>query len=796
MIRRPPRSTLSSSSAASDVYKRQALELLRVKDSQLRASMERTLGPDVAAELTRLQLLVEEKDRQLVELSTRSGDVSCEMARTQVLIKEKSEQLKAVMDRTVGPDMVAELDRMQQLLDEKDDQLQAALAKAVGPETAAELMATQAAVEAKDRELHEYSMMSDRKMRKMQYLLEEKDRQLKDAFERAAGPDMAGEMLRMQKLLQRKDQQLKASLERSVGPELTDELMNARSMLHEKETKLEEALKKNAEHVENAEHGLLELHEQIRQKDIQLLSANMSPEIHRLQTLLREKGAQLTLALNRGLSPGAADEMQLLEDRLDERVSQVGRLDRELKRMTDLLEEKDRQLVAALDKAASGPDLNKEMDALRAEAEASELELHSLRRMLEQKEREAIELQEALGAGPDVSAEMCFLQELLVDKDVQLQEALASSTQLLQEKERGLQTTLEGSSDLVEGLRERLKVAEAQITELEFELAAVEAEKENATELEAVSPIPKDTGNDEDWEVRCQKLEQRVRLQQKEQRIKMKRERWGAAERIFRGVQQQLAGNPLLQAFGVWVEELVDVKNRAKAQLSAMKMIVANHKRADHKLVLRVVQRMLTYFREHVAVKQAAAARRLLAISLCEKFNMREVRSSLLDVLGSWRFRQSGQLLLHSNISGGLRVINGILRKYLTSRVSVAVAQWSHRYSADKMHQQSMGSGLRQMWGVMKQWRHSLLKNMLLNWKAKKKVAMVRSKEKAKRGAAMEMMDKSTKDVQSKVMVMIQHSEAKADAKLKAAKKELRKLAEQVSSLKEENVKLRTQMTA
>src|SRR5665648_1105851 len=43
MIRRPPRSTLSSSSAASDVYKRQA-EQARAQDDRLRDAIEQ--GPD------------------------------------------------------------------------------------------------------------------------------------------------------------------------------------------------------------------------------------------------------------------------------------------------------------------------------------------------------------------------------------------------------------------------------------------------------------------------------------------------------------------------------------------------------------------------------------------------------------------------------------------------------------------------------------------------------------------------------------------------------------------------------
>eukprot|EP00658_Telonema_sp_P-2_P064483 TRINITY_DN53504_c0_g1_i1.p1 TRINITY_DN53504_c0_g1~~TRINITY_DN53504_c0_g1_i1.p1 ORF type:complete len:118 (+),score=44.18 TRINITY_DN53504_c0_g1_i1:82-435(+) len=83
MIRRPPRSTLSSSSAASDVYKRQA----NLRESQLREEAVRNESVELTA---RHQREMVGKDQEILKLSKAVGVLGASEAelRARVMVSE------------------------------------------------------------------------------------------------------------------------------------------------------------------------------------------------------------------------------------------------------------------------------------------------------------------------------------------------------------------------------------------------------------------------------------------------------------------------------------------------------------------------------------------------------------------------------------------------------------------------------------------------------------------------------------------------------------------------------------
>eukprot|EP00658_Telonema_sp_P-2_P040597 TRINITY_DN29022_c0_g1_i1.p1 TRINITY_DN29022_c0_g1~~TRINITY_DN29022_c0_g1_i1.p1 ORF type:complete len:625 (-),score=189.21 TRINITY_DN29022_c0_g1_i1:363-2237(-) len=602
----------------------------------------------------------------------------------------------------------------------------------------------------KDKAIHEFASKSDRTMRKMQALLEDKDLQLQSALQEHAGPDIAAEMMRLQKLLKVKETHLKKVLERTVGPDMARELLNVQQLLAQKQVELEEALDRNEKLSDARVPEILGLHELIREKDKQAAESNYGAELRRLQELVIQKDAQLAQAIETPMAPNMHDELTSLKHLMSEKDKQLDQLGRELRRLTMLLEDKDVQLKAA----AAGPELQAELDKLQTsldrksqelkqQSQRFEKEMRALQKLLEDKSNQ---LRDALEGNmdPDTLAEIQRMHELLRLKDGQLEQAGLKSRagSFHQDKE-----TTQESSDLLE----RLRAAEAQVEELLYQLEVVCAEKEQLLEQDHIIPAPVElTAQHEDWETRCKGLEQRIRLQQKEQKMKLKRERWTAAEKIFRGIKNRMTGNPRLLAFQAWQQDIAAAHARVKSQRQAVKQMIQSWSRQEDR-----------------------------AVVAAGKIWVKNFTNFKLDASGR---------------DSGLRLIRSVLKKWEQQRLSCWLTNWSQSYMDHKMDREKFQSGMRGMAAVVDKWRKSLFKAIIMNWRAKRKVQLTKHKEKTKRDGALRMMDQSTKQVQDKVMLMIKHSEEKANQKLKSAKKEVKNLEVEVMRLRDENEQLRLQV--
>eukprot|EP00658_Telonema_sp_P-2_P024161 TRINITY_DN19698_c0_g2_i1.p1 TRINITY_DN19698_c0_g2~~TRINITY_DN19698_c0_g2_i1.p1 ORF type:complete len:254 (-),score=68.84 TRINITY_DN19698_c0_g2_i1:162-923(-) len=141
--------------------------------------------------------------------------------------------------------------------------------------------------------------------------------------------------------------------------------------------------------------------------------------------------------------------------------------------------------------------------------------------------------------------------------------------------------------------------------------------------------------------------------------------------------------------------------------------------------------------------------------------------------------------------NAGLQLIRSALQKWQQFELAAGVAHWSRSCFDDKLWderwEQRLLSGLRGFVAVFVHWRKRVLMAVILNWRAKRKVCLIREREQRKHEGALE-------DIQEKVLLMIKHSEERARDKVRAAKMNAEKFELQAEKLAVENRSLRLQL--